>query len=324
MAANGAEAPDRTGHSAAVASGDPLFVLAARWRLISSLTLGATLLAWVLTQFVMTKWYRATTVLRPVSPSATEERVLGLLGTLGGGVAGSLGMLRGPSAVPAYEFIPMLKSYAFTIELVDEHHLRGHFLKETGHHLLPFRLGPPEEPNWRIYRLLQKQFDVQYSITQGNLTLHYLDPDRREAERILGFFVDDLREKLRQRQVRDAFEAVKSLEAEAGSTPDALLAAQLEGLIARQIQRQKVAQVQANFAFTVLDPPASPDRPYSPSPPFVCGLAAVVVLVLTSLGVLIADWLSRIGFVASPQAAGRTGKRRGAGDGLDAGRPYGE
>src|SRR5262249_55461793 len=103
-----------------------------------------------------------------------------------------------------------------------------------------------------------------------------------EAERILGYYVDDLREKLRSREVQSAGAAIESMKAEARGTSDALLQAQLYELIAKQMQQLRLAQVEADFAFTVLEPPAAPDKPYSPDVLLYSSIAGFLALIIAA------------------------------------------
>jgi len=112
------------------------------------------------------------------------------------------------------------------------------------------------------------------------------------AQTILGFYVDDLRAKLREEQVGTTTATAKSLRDEAGSTPDTLLQQQLFQLIAEQLQQQKLAMVDANFAFKVIDAPRASDRPYSPSVLLVTGLAFVVTLFISCLIILTREQLT--------------------------------
>ena len=133
--------------------------------------------------------------------------------------------------------MPILTSFAFTNDLVKKHQLKDQLLAEEKISLANLK----EDPDWVVYRILKRRFECRFAQSTGNLTLYYQDQKRSEAERILGFYIDDLREKLRYRQVRDATAAVASLQEEAKASSDALLQNQLYELIATQIQRQKLS-----------------------------------------------------------------------------------
>jgi capsule polysaccharide export protein KpsE/RkpR len=96
------------------------------------------------------------------------------------------------------------------------------------------------------------------------MTMSFEDPSRERARRILGYEIDDLRERLRSREVRNAADAVASLNQQITRISDSLLKQEIYQLIATQIQREELAAVEADFAFTVLQPPVAPDLPVWP------------------------------------------------------------
>ena len=254
-----------------------LVVLARSWKLLACATSVATLACAFLAIFVMTKWYRAEAVLRPVSevmPNrlAISERPISASALL-------------DQVMPvsrAEELMTTVGSFQFSLAMVKNHHLERALLGTK--HWRPWNQHP--DPSWEIYRTLQKRFSCDYSISTGNLTLYYQDRDRTMAQTILGFYVDDLRAKLREEQVSTTTATAKSLREEAASTPDTLLQQQLFQLIAEQVQQQKLAMVDANFAFKIIDAPRVSDKPYSPSVLLVSGLAFVVTLFISCLIIL--------------------------------------
>jgi len=253
-----------------------LVVLARRWKLLVCATSITTLACAFLAMFVMTKWYRAEAELRPVSelmPNrlAVSERPISVSSLLDQVVPTSR----------AEELITTVESFQFSLAMVKNHHLEQALRTK---HWFPWNQHP--DPSWDIYRTLQKRFSCDYSISSGNLTLYYQDRDRKTAQTILGFYIDDLRAKLREEQVGTTTATAKSLKDEAGSTPDPLLQQQLFQLIAEQLQQQKLAIVDANFAFKVIDAPKASDKPYSPSVLLVSGLAFVVTLFTSCLIIL--------------------------------------
>jgi len=260
-----------------------LVVLARTWKLLVFATSVATLVCAFLALFVMAKWYRAEAVLRPVSelmPNrlAVSERPLNVSSLLDQVVPTSR----------AEELMATVESFQFGLAMVRNHHLERALLATK--RWRPWNRHP--DPSWEIFRTLQERFSCDYSISTGNLTLYYQDRDRTMAQTILGFYVDDLRAKLREEQVGTTTATAKSLRDEAGSTPDTLLQQQLFQLIAEQLQQQKLAMVDANFAFKVIDAPRASDRPYSPSVLLVTGLAFVVTLFISCLIILTREQLT--------------------------------
>ncbi|HVN29047.1 MAG TPA: hypothetical protein VMT64_11200, partial [Candidatus Binataceae bacterium] len=119
-----------------------------------------------------------------------------------------------------------------------------------------------------------------YSIQAHNLGVHFLDTDPIRAQEILQYYLDDLRELQRQEVIKNSAAAIDSLAKEANSTGDSLLRENLYALVARQIQRQKLAEVEADFAFKILEAPVSPDRPYWPRASINCLIMMMLVPVL--------------------------------------------
>ncbi len=262
----------------------PYFIiLREKWLPIASATLAAVLAAGLVAKFALTRWYRAEAIIRPVSGAAIESRLTGLLGGIAGGGLGGLGaaaaMLGRGGTADAEEYLSILRSFEFNTALAERHHLGPDFLKRNW--MVPSFLEAHRDPRWRIYRALKKRFAGDFSMKTGNITLYYQEKNREKAEQILGYYINDLRALLRAREVTGASAALTSLEDEAATTPDELLRTQLEVLAAKQMQRKKLAQVEADFAFTVIDPPAAPDRPYSPWP-LLDGLVAGVLAFIAS------------------------------------------
>ncbi|MHB8381108.1 MAG: Wzz/FepE/Etk N-terminal domain-containing protein [Candidatus Binataceae bacterium] len=259
-----------------------LLALSERWRMIAVATLSATLLSLVVTMIVMPKTYRAISILRPQPKAAMQNRLAGLLGGFGGTIGGAAGLLGGgPGSPEAQEYMTILNSFAFSIAMVDRHGLGKRFFR-GGETPLINAFGD-SDPRWRAYHRLQRRFSCDYSLKTGNITLYYQARSAAGAERMLGYYVDDLREKLRGRAVREATSAVDSMRAEARITSDSLLQQQLYELIAKQMQQLKLAQVQADFAFTVLEPPIASDKAYKPMVALDAFLAAVLALIVSCL-----------------------------------------
>lgn len=262
--------------------------LARRWRLLAAATIGAMAAAGLFARFAMTRYYRAEAIIRPINASMVQGRLSGLLGGVGGfgGLTGaSLSPFAGEAANPASEYMPVLRSFDFTTRLIARHGLAPE---------LPIRgwapwAEPAADPQWARYWLMKRRFDCEFSLRTGNLTLSYMDPDPAMAQRILGFYISDLRERLRREQIRDAAAAIDSLRGEVRETADNLLQTQLSELLARQIQQEKLAQVQANFAFKVLVEPTASDRPYRPLVTLDALLAGAVTLLVFAVAILLRE-----------------------------------
>jgi len=259
-----------------------MIALLRSWKPIAAVTVGALAISVPFAKFAMTKLYRAEAVLRPISQLMPNGIGASPAETLGSSLlTTTFGQSR------AEETVAILKSFDFNLALVKAHHLQDELFAEVS----GWRRGT--DPRWDILRLLQRRFNCEYSVSTGNVTMSYLDPSRARAQRNLGYYIDDLRQKLREEQIHETGAAIKSLQEEAKSTADSLLEAQLYQLVAQELKDQKLAMVDADFAFKVIQNPAASDRPYSPSILMVAGIAGIASLVLCCLVVVSLDWLRR-------------------------------
>jgi hypothetical protein len=280
----------RGGEEWVVDLGPQVEVLWANSRIIALAVLVAMILTALVTTMLLRKSYRAIAILRPIPKAATAGRIAGMFGGTGIGGMGLnpltslLGGAVGPGADEAQEYMTILQSFAFNTALIERHHLDPKLFRPIS--FPPFSMLEYNDPRWRAYKRLQKWFSCDYSTKTGNLTLYFYGRTPADAERILSYYVDDLREKLRNQEVQTARAAIDSMKAEARVTSDALLQTQLYELIAKQTQQLKLAQVEADFAFTVLEPPAAPDkadRPMVLLDTILAGLLASIVCAVVIL-----------------------------------------
>lgn len=262
-----------------------LLALKGQWRMIALATVAAVLVTLVTTVFLMHKTYRATSILRPTPKAAMQNRLSGLMGGFGGALGGVAGLMGGGAGSDeAEEYMTILKSFAFSVAMAQRHGLGPERFERTSS-WLPF-FHQDGDPRWRAYHTLERRFSCEYSLKTGNMTLYYEDRSPAGAERVLRYYIDDLREKLRGREVQEATAAIDSMKAEARATSDSLLQTQLYELIAKQIQQRKLAQVQADFAITVLEPPIAPDKPYKPMVLLDTFLAAMLALIASCVAAI--------------------------------------
>jgi hypothetical protein len=258
-----------------------------RW-LIGGVTLMVALGVGMVTRFYCRKWYRAEAVITPLGPG--EEADSGLGDSPFGGVAGISALLgigaAGDNVVAAERFVAIMESYDFGLDLIQRHNLVP---------VLTLRRalsGSPAAPaRWRLHLELNSRFNSEYDYRTGNLTLYFIDPDRATAQRILAYYLEQLRDRLRNEAVREASTAAESLAQEVGKTPDALLQNQLYELMARQIQREKLAQVQADFAFKIVEPPVVPDHYFAPVARTRAAMSGFIVMVLLIAWAITLEWL---------------------------------
>ncbi|MGH7948987.1 MAG: Wzz/FepE/Etk N-terminal domain-containing protein [Candidatus Binataceae bacterium] len=278
-------------------------LLRARWVLIVVATVGTALAVGLYTKFFMQKIYRAETVITPVPVAQSLANSAGMGGFegMGGGVMSLFGF-GGDSdnTLTAQRYIAIMRSYSFTTELARRYGVDKVIAQRDG--VDPASLSP-----WKISDRLKNSIDAEYDYKTGNLTVYYLDPSPPYAKQMLTNFLESLRDKVRSREIKSATTAAESLRDEVSRTPDAILQNQLYELLARQIQRAKLAQVEADFAFKIVEPPLVPEKYYSPVARSNAILAGALVFVGFCGWIIAADLLrrARVQLLALEQVAER-------------------
>ncbi len=262
-------------------------ILRPRLRVVAALTLVVVATVYVLDKYVRTQWYQATAIIRPasregpISPLATMIGSTSLAASLS--ALTNVGGLGDEIANDAAKYMTLLKSYGFTVSLVERHNLQPMLYRKSEISRLthPFAKLPasPETLHWIWYKGMRARFSYHYNEPDGNLILHFMSPDKAEAKQVLRYYISDLRLRLRSRAVEETSGAVSSLESALKETPDPLIEQQLALLVAEQIQQEKTAQAEADFAFAVLEPPFVAQGVYKPN----ALLQSAVALVLTPL-----------------------------------------
>ncbi|MFZ0677687.1 hypothetical protein [Candidatus Binatus sp.] len=265
-------------------------LLRSRWFLIVSLTIGIGLGYGLYTKFLTVKWYRAQAIVTPVAPEQSLSMGAGagsdMVDGLGGGIASILEGGSADTVTLAERYTAIMNSYAFTTDLVNKYHLE--------HNIVGVRNpNAPTVTKWSVHMMITDRFSTEYDYKSGNLTLYFLDPSPVQAQRVLGYYLDSLRDKLRNEEVQAGASAAASLEEEVRKSSDALLQTQLYELMARQIQREKIAEVQSDFAFKVVEPPVVPDNYFSPKARQNATLAASITLAIVCAWILASDFIRR-------------------------------
>lgn len=257
-------------------------------RCIAAVAIGSAIAVFVLTRFVMTQWYQASAVIRPASQVGPVSPLAGVVGSsLPSQALSNLfngaNSLSGAIPSDAAEFIDLSKGYGFTTDLIHSHHL-GPMLdqKSVIQRMIAaveelFSTPGPVDRNWGWYQAMQKRFDIEYDDKLGDLTLTFEDGDPVTARKILEFYIEELRSTLRERSIKDTEAVVDSLRTELNQTSDPLVQQQLAILLASEIQQEKTAKAEADFAFSVTDAPYVPDEVYAPKPTLWAVAACVLV-----------------------------------------------
>ena len=261
---------------------DYLAPLLLHGKLLAMVTVLATLAAFAFSKYQLTRWYQAIAIIKPMTPQQTAGHLQGLFG---GANIGTLSDLVGGqyNSDAAQEYITILTSFSFVTAMVEQHHLDAELLPPGTSY------SSSDARQWAMYRIMLGRLRCDYSVKNSSITLTFQDPSRERSRRILGYEIGDLREMLRSREVHNASEAAASLNDQIVRTSDSLLKQEINNLIAAQIQREKLAEIEADFAFTVLQPPVSPDLPVWPRVMVNALGAGSIALALSSIYILLID-----------------------------------
>jgi hypothetical protein len=261
---------------------DYLAPLRRDWMSVAIISIIAALVAFAFSRYHLTRWYQAVAIVKPMTPQQTAGHMQGLLG---GANLGMLGDFVGSqyNSDAAQEYITILTSFSFVTALVERHHLEAEILPPDKSY------ADADARQWAIYRIMLQRLRCDYSVKNSSITLSFEDPSRERARRILGYEIDDLRERVRSREVHNAADAVASLNQRLKTISDTFLIREIYELIAAQIQRQQLAEIEADFAFTVLQPPVAPDLPVWPRVLVNALAGGFIALMLSSACLLMID-----------------------------------
>lgn len=251
-------------------------VLRTHWRVVAAAGFSAMFVTYCLTKFCMTRIYRAQTLVRPASQEPQSSVSLGALSTMTTSMV-PLQMLFGQSAASdEQEFEAILGSVAFADELVKKHNLFdvfynqkrgfvGRIIRSTFRFIFGARQGQGSS-RFDNYYAVSNGLWWEFDKSTGNMNIYFADPNPRAAVRVLTLIIRDLREQIRNRVRLADRKSIDALQAEILGARDPQLVANLEQLLAQQMQDLGTAEARSDFAFVVEDPPDVPPRPYSPRP----------------------------------------------------------
>jgi uncharacterized protein involved in exopolysaccharide biosynthesis len=243
-----------------------------KW-LIAGLVAMATAIAvtWAL---LATEWYRADTVLAPVTDSAQSASA----GQLAGLVAfAGLGSRTTRSA----EAIAVLRSREFLGAFVRTHGLAA-VLAAGDDRPGPGNSAsqPVEELQQAVNRLREKLLRVSEDGSTGLVTVSLEWTDPQQAAEWTNLLVAGLNETMRERMLSEATANVEFLRAELESTTVVTLQQAIGRLLENELQKLMVVRGSEEAAFRVLDRADPPRRPVRPNRPVIVILGASLGLVL--------------------------------------------
>lgn len=267
---------------------DPRLVLRpliSRWRTLALAVSAVVLVTGLASEFLFTRWYKAEAVIRPSKQVSALRGLSGLVSSLGAGSA--LSALSGAGFGNGHdpqELMAILKSYAFESALAERHKLQPILLGSGGRNESSKR-----RRDWALYKAMKSRFTTDYDFETMNITLTFAARTPATAERVLSYYLSGLRDRLRTEDVKEAGTAVTAISGEAAKTLDPTLKQQLYDMIARELEREKLAQAEADFAFRVIEPPVASPQKYWPPVWTFCIAAALLSLIGLSAVFILGD-----------------------------------
>ena len=133
--------------------------------------------------------------------------------------------------------------------------------------LFPKRLRDPEKPptiDDGIRKFKNSIVHISKDRKTGTITISVDFYDPREAARLAGLIVKELRDVIVSSTISKAKKTLKELEKTLPRVSDPLVQQKIYNLMAKQIETISLARAGEAFAFKVIDPPRVPDKKYKP------------------------------------------------------------
>ena len=264
-------------------------LLSQRWRLILGATFVVALAMAMAVRVGMPKYYRAQATITPEPPKKWLSDMTGVSNDKASS-SEMLQMLTRPdqtdNTLVSQRLVATLRSYTFTTDLQERYRL-----------VSPVTDSNETRTAWQLFQKISANFDCEYDFVSGNLTLYYFDYQPAQARWALRFYIEALRDQLRQVELAEAKVAYTSLQAAMTTTSDSLLRTELSEFVAQQIERASLAQAESNFAFEIVDSPYVPDAPAGPS----ARRFAMIAGLLTFLA--LCGWFTAVDVVARAHAS---------------------
>jgi uncharacterized protein involved in exopolysaccharide biosynthesis len=271
---------------------DYLTVLPKRKGLIFSLAFIAVLAALMLT-LTMPDVYRseATIIPRP----RDEDSAAGISPLQDFvGIAGEIVRFGGSGDVDKFEIV--LKSRELTRRVVKKYDLMPDLFEEQWDPLKNQWEEGPTPTFQDAYNLLMGMLKVARQRNTDILTLAFEHEDPRFAKIMVGNYLAELSESLREETLEEAAENKRFLREQLDATSDILLKEKLWILLAKEIEKEIFLRAQKYHGFIVLDPPvaADPDKKVKPNRPLIVMLSGMVAVLVAIILAFLLEYLESL------------------------------
>ena len=247
----------------------------------------------VIISLQMTNIYRSEATIAPKESEKTSAGALSALGGFGGMVAGELG-LGGGGSLEKLEI--MLKSRKLSETVIKKYELMPIIFEEQWEAKEKKWLVDPAPTLQDGQKAMQNMLTVSSDPKQGTIEVGIDHKDPETARKILGYYLTELSEILRQEVIRDAAENMRFFREQLDRTSDILLKEKVYTLLAREIERDTFARAQEYYSFNVLDPPFVPDldKKVRPKRSLICILSVVVAFFVAVFLAFLIEYVNRL------------------------------
>ncbi len=247
----------------------------------------------VLFSLHQTNIYRSEATIVPKIQEKTGLNPLNALGGFGGAIADDLGLGGGGSLE---KFEVALKSRNLTSRVIKKHDMLPLLFPETWNtkeKKWETEISPTLQDGWKaIQNLLTIKSDTQ----KNTLNIGFDHPDPKTAKNVLGYFLTELSEVLREEVLEDATENMRFFKKQLEQTRDPMLQEKIYTLLAKEIEKETFARAQEYYSFLILDPPFAPDKDkkVKPKRAMICILSVTVAFFLSVFAAFFLEYFQRM------------------------------
>ena len=247
---------------------------------------GAVIVISVFVLASMPNIYRASAVVKPVSPDTGKtSSPLEYLTSLG---------LSFTSSTKVEDLEVLLKSQDLTTRVFRKYDLWKEVFadeidKTTGKRKMNLisRLPVGEKQmdvfgDWDAIRAARKALAVRTDTRRGVLTVSFESQDPTLSSRIVKYYLEEAKSRLQEEEFERARINKNFLEDQIAKTIDALTRERLYLLYSQEIEKEMIARNREQFGFRLIDSPKPPDRKIRPQRALTIIVAGLTALLVSS------------------------------------------
>jgi uncharacterized protein involved in exopolysaccharide biosynthesis len=243
---------------------------------------------------LLTNIYRSEATIAPREEDKGAAASLSTLGGLGGFVASELG-LGGGGSLEKLEVL--LRSRDLSFRVIQKNDLLPVLFPDrwdsNANQWREDDKPSLEEANRKIQLDLLK---VTSDTTKKTIVIGFDQPDPKMSQQIVGHYLTELSEMLREQVLQDAAENQRFFQEQLQKTSDALLRDKIYAMLAKEIEKETFAKAQKYYSFLVLDPPFLPDPKFEVKPKraIICVLSVAAAFFMAVMWVFFLDFVQRV------------------------------